>query len=421
MRTGLACFLGATIFAAAPAFAQSPLSLPDLKNTTMPSPLAAQDGKPPIPSPQVPLVDAPPADSGALLSPTPPPDTYTIWARADYLLYWVKGTPLPLSLVTGSDPTNPTQELLNSDRSFGAFSGVRFGLGTWLNADQSLGMEGSFFWLQNRSTTFNASSNSTGTPTLQFPFINQTPGAVGDSLMPITYPGVFAGSVAVTSTLQLWGAEANGVAVLIPRQAGFELTALAGFRYLDLQENLDISTVSSALLTTPNTILAQTDQFNTHNQFFGGQIGAKLNLEWERLSLDMTAKVAVGVTHQTVDIQGASAQTGPGGVNGVFPGGLFTQPSNIGTHAANQFGVVPAIELKLHYFITSGLSVFVGYDFMYWNSVVRPGNQIDRNINLTQSAVLGTGALNGPAFPTQQFNRTDFWAQGATLGFEFRY
>ena len=225
----------------------------------------------------------------------------------------------------------------------------------------------------------------------------------------------------VTSTLQLWGGEANAVAVLIPRQAGFELTALAGIRYIDLQENLDINTVSSALLTTPNTVLAQNDQFATRNQFYGGQVGARLNLEGDRFSLDMTAKLAVGVTHQSVDIQGSSAQTGPGGVNGVFPGGLFTQPSNIGSRSANQFGIVPAIEWKLHYFITEGLSVFVGYDFMYWNSVVRPGTQIDRNINLTQSAVLGNGALNGPAFPTQQFNRTDFWAQGATFGFEFRY
>jgi hypothetical protein len=65
--------------------------------------------------------------------------------------------------------------------------------------------------------------------------------------------------------------------------------------------------------------------------------------------------------------------------------------------------------------------VFAGYDFMYMNSVVRPGNQVDRNINLTQSSVLGYGAINGPAFPAQQFNRTDFWAQGATFGFEFRY
>lgn len=420
MRTGLPWLLGACIFAAAPAFAQSPLTGPDLKNTTMPSLVvpAAQEEKGSVPGTQLPPIDPPPESE--VFTP-PPSEPFTIWGRAEYLLYWVKNTPVPITLVTGSDPTNPTQELLSSDRSFGAFSGARFALGAWLDSSNTLGLETSAFVLQRRSTTAGAASDATGTPTLQFPFINQTPGAVGDSLMPIAYPGLFAGSVATISTLQLWGAEANGVMVLVPRQAGFELTALAGIRYVDLLENLNIDTVSSALLTTPNTVLTQTDHFGARNQFYGGQLGARLNLDLDRFTLDLTAKLAMGVTHQTVDIQGASAQVGPGGVNGVFPGGFFAQQSNIGHYAANQFGIIPDVELKLHYFITPRLSVFAGYDFMYWNSVVRPGSQIDRNINLTQSAVLGGGALNGPAFPAQQFNRTDFWAQGATFGFEFRY
>jgi Putative beta barrel porin-7 (BBP7) len=416
MRTGLPCLLGAYLFAAAPAFAQSPLTLPDLKNTTMPSPASsAQEEKSPVPAKQLPPVDPPP------FTPPPPPEAYSIWARAEYLLFWVKNTPMPISVVTGSDPTNPTQELLNSDQSFGALSGMRFTLGTWFDGSNNLGMEATFFALQRRTTTFSAGSDANGTPTLQFPFVNQSPGAVGDSLMPITYPGIFAGGVTVASTLQLWGAEANGVAVLIPRAAGVEVTALAGFRYIDLLENLNINTVSGDVLTTPNTVLTQNDHFGTRNQFYGGQIGAKLNLEAGGFSLDMTAKLAAGVTHQTVDIQGSSTQTGPGGVNGTFPGGFFTQPSNIGHYTANQFGIVPAVELKLRYFILPSLNVFAGYDFMYMNSVVRPGSQVDRNINLTQSAVLGGGGLGGSAFPAQQFNRTDFWAQGATFGFEFRY
>jgi hypothetical protein len=58
---------------------------------------------------------------------------------------------------------------------------------------------------------------------------------------------------------------------------------------------------------------------------------------------------------------------------------------------------------------------------MYWNNVVRPGSQINNNINLSQSQSLGTGSLSGPATPAPLFNRTDFWAQGLTLGLEFRF
>jgi hypothetical protein len=53
--------------------------------------------------------------------------------------------------------------------------------------------------------------------------------------------------------------------------------------------------------------------------------------------------------------------------------------------------------------------------------VVRPGNQIDRNINLTQSQFLGNGALTGQASPGPALSRTDFWAQGITFGLEYRY
>ena len=61
---------------------------------------------------------------------------------------------------------------------------------------------------------------------------------------------------------------------------------------------------------------------------------------------------------------------------------------------------------------------------MYWIRVLRPGNQIDHGVNLTQNAVLdpnGVGMLVGPARPVPPFNRSDFWAQGLSLGLEFRY
>jgi hypothetical protein len=68
--------------------------------------------------------------------------------------------------------------------------------------------------------------------------------------------------------------------------------------------------------------------------------------------------------------------------------------------------------------------VFAGYDLVYWSQVVRPGNQINHNVNLTQNAVLdpnGLGRLVGPAQPAPLFNRSDFWAQGINLGLEVRY
>jgi len=347
------------------------------------------------------------------------PDLFHYWVRAEYLAYWVKNAPLPVSLVTG-DPANPTQELLGSDRSLGLFSGFRVGLGAWFDSDNTFGMDGNFFMLLQRTRKFATSSDATGNPTLAFPFTNQSPGAAGDTLMPIAIPGVFAGSVQVGSSLQLWGAETNGIFSLM-REGGFEIVALAGIRYLDLRENLTINTVSSDILTVPNTVLSQNDLFKTRNQFYGGQIGGRFTWQGDRFGFDLTGKLAIGDTVQSIDIQGTSTQTGPGGVNGTFPGGLFTQPSNMGHFNANQISIIPSVETKFSVFITSQVRAFVGYDFLFWSQVVRPGSQVDRNINLTQSAVFGNGGLIGPAYPMPLFNRSDFWAQGLNVGLEFRF
>lgn len=53
--------------------------------------------------------------------------------------------------------------------------------------------------------------------------------------------------------------------------------------------------------------------------------------------------------------------------------------------------------------------------------VVRPGNQISGNINPTE-LVNFTGLPRGPLLgeprPLQQFQTSDFWAQGLSLGAE---
>jgi len=55
--------------------------------------------------------------------------------------------------------------------------------------------------------------------------------------------------------------------------------------------------------------------------------------------------------------------------------------------------------------------------------VLRPGDQIDRGINVAQTvqgAIAGTAATPG-ARPAVSLVGSDFWAQGVNLGLEFRY
>ena len=54
-----------------------------------------------------------------------------------------------------------------------------------------------------------------------------------------------------------------------------------------------------------------------------------------------------------------------------------------------------------------------GYNFMYWSNVVRPGDQIDRNINPNLAPVFGgTAGGVGAAAPARLNRETDFWAHG---------
>jgi hypothetical protein len=64
----------------------------------------------------------------------------------------------------------------------------------------------------------------------------------------------------------------------------------------------------------------------------------------------------------------------------------------------------------------------VGYTFLYWSQVVRPGNQIDTTVNTTQVPTHPEfGPLTGPAQPMVPFRTTDFWAQGISLGVEVTF
>jgi hypothetical protein len=86
--------------------------------------------------------------------------------------------------------------------------------------------------------------------------------------------------------------------------------------------------------------------------------------------------------------------------------------------------VVPEVGLNIGYQITSWASVFVGYTFLYTNNVARPGNQINPNINPTQSTSFTEDPApqrQGPAQPSCRVNSSDCWAQGGNVGVSFRF
>ncbi|HEY1375827.1 MAG TPA: BBP7 family outer membrane beta-barrel protein [Gemmataceae bacterium] len=372
---------------------------------------------------------------------TPPVDCppFHGWVRAEYLFWWMRGAPLPVPIVTtgdprvGFDPNNvntvntagaigqPGTRVLVGDRpaGFAPFSGGRLGFGVWCDDDATFAVAGSGFFFDRLTQNFSAKSDALGNGPLYFPIFSAIAGA--ERAVPIADPlRQFSGGVETHASLRLWGAEGNGVVPLV-RSPGVEWDLLAGSRYADLLEKFAVANSTTDLIFNNTTALSEL--FETRNQFYGGQLGGRLAVNVDRFFVDATAEVALGVTHQVVGAAGTITQLGPNPLvppgPGTFPGGIFTQRSNIGRRAADPFSALSSLEVKLGYDLTPRARIFAGYDVLYWTQVVRPGNQISHAVNLSQNAVLdpaGAGVLVGPAQPALLFNRSSFWAQGITFG-----
>ena len=138
--------------------------------------------------------------------------------------------------------------------------------------------------------------------------------------------------------------------------------------------------------------------------------------------VDLRGAVALGSTHEEIDIQGSTVITPPAGTPTSLPGGLLALPTNIGQFSRDRFAVVPEVGLHVGYQVTNFARAFVGYSFLYCSNVVRAGDVIDRTVNLSQiPTTMGNGTLTGPARPAVLFKDTDFWAQGVDFGLEFRF
>jgi len=106
----------------------------------------------------------------------------------------------------------------------------------------------------------------------------------------------------------------------------------------------------------------------------------------------------------------------------VTPVGFLASGSNSGHFTRDVFAVVPEVGINLGWQITTQLRASVGYTFLYWSSVVRPGDQVDVGLSGTQLPTdtrFNPGA--GPARPAVLLRGKDFWAQGINFGLEFRY
>ena len=362
--------------------------------------------------------------------PCGPPGQF--WVGVQYLGWATKGDHLP-PLVTASPPGTargltgvlgqPTTQVVTGDSNYnGAMrSGVRVYGGLWLDECNRFGIGGDYFYLgrSNNSRTFGAGA---GANDVQYnrPFFNAATGLPDAEL--VSFPGVLAGTVTVNTSSSVQGFNPNFIANLCCC-CDYRVDFLVGYRYLNLRDRVDITerltSVDPTLAGTPvGTQLIVRDSFHTRNTFNGGNIGLYGEKRFGRAYVAGTAAIAFGVTHKVIDVNGSTTTITPGGVPVTQTGGLLAQRTNIGRFTQDDFSVVPAVGARLGYQVTDNLRAFVGYDFIYWSNVTRPGDVIDSAVNPTQ---LPPGTLQGAARPARLAGSADYWLQGISGGLEFRY
>ena len=360
------------------------------------------------------------------------------WLTGEALLWSIKATPIAVPLLTTFEPGSPSDLkglggeigvpgtiVLSPDHlSYGQIPGIHLAGGFWFDDSKRLGMELSGFILENTRVQSSTTSNDIGSPSLRVPFFNPPPGdgfPLGESSFILADHNFASGGQTITASTQFWGMEYQGLHRLIGCDL-MNLTVLGGFRYLNLQESLNIYSTENALNFGSGTA---SDHFGTRNQFYSGELGLKAEGHANQFFALIEGKVALGFNHEIVNIQGITMSSG--GFATEFTqseGGLFTQQTNIGQQSKNLFTVVPEIKLQVGMDLTPNIRALVGYNFLYISNVARPGEQIDRTLNLTQNDDINQkpSTLKGSPRPTPLFNSShDFWAQGLNAGFELRW
>ena len=367
-----------------------------------------------------------------------------VWVNVNYLLWFAKAQPTNFPFVTTSAPNeggllgNPTTTVLHSrsDLGYGVFSGFKIDGGFFLDGSRRAGVYASGFLTEQKANTFFVQSDATGQPLLARPFFNLGTGLPDVQLA--SFPTYASGSISVYSRTQAYGAEGGPIWNLYRSSPdcstlGCSVNALVGFRYLQLDENLEMASRSTLLngatatfdgkqYVAPATIEVR-DQFTTQNSFYGGNVGLLTESRSGRWLTSFAGKFAMGVMHERVTVNGTSSLAdSTRHIFSTVNGGLFANSTNIGVYKNDEFCVIPEVTASLGYSWTSWLSTGIGYNFIYVSRVARPGNQYSPGVNpavVPTSPTYGFGsALPGPnALLTQ----SDYWLQGVNFSVNVRF
>ncbi len=348
-----------------------------------------------------------------------------VYYQVDALIWWTKANPLPVLVSTGPAGAMRMQAGVLDQGATpavggrGAESSARYGgrtrLGFWLDDNEDDAAEFHWFSLGKAQGYGDYFQGTDGDPILARPFFNVQSGMEDAEL--VAFPGAVTGQVLVDTS-----SEMHSAGILCRRNwmrgARGRLDIIGGYRYLRFREALHVQenlVNADPMIIQIGTTIDVMDRFVTENDFNGIEVGFDLIFEAGPLLVDVLAKLAVGNVHQEVTVQGQTVVTTPGDPSVLSQGGLLALSSNIGTRDNDELALLPEITINLSYPLTQNIDIQAGYTLMFLTSVLRTGQQVDRNVN-PSLLPMSVGPITGPANPAPIFNDTSIWAQGLNVG-----
>jgi hypothetical protein len=382
--------------------------------------------------------------------PSAPPIGSTFWFQGDYLLWKVKGASVP-TLVGRIAPTEAEfiQEFSStnitplfgggaSGISYDAQSGVHLETGLWLDDAHQLGFSAGFFQLAQGQQHFQADSQA---QQALGPVFFYDSALTQEAVVLEGASGLREGTVSVDASQHLWGTEFNALHSLSPGRFFDHLEFLAGFRYMQFSEGLQISGTSRAIPggvlpcgchsqhTLDGTVqpsdptptadqLSYYDNFGVHNQFYAPQIGLTAGSSYSGFFWEATGKLGAGLVHVDAKAEGATTQQ-TGTTSVTQAGGVLVSPAGLSA-TADRFSFLPELSVIGGYQLASWCRISVGYNLLYATEVVRAGSLVGA-VDPRQVPQLPTFDATVQGSTSPHLQGSSFWAQGLTAGLEFRY
>lgn len=356
-----------------------------------------------------------------------------LWINAGFAFNWASDGPLTDALLTTSDAADQgligapsTVILLGRQKiDYGTFYGFRFGMGSWWNADRTMGSEGSTLYSEQRTVFFAGQSDAGGNPALFRPFVDPVTQAAGS--FRVSEPGLVQGSIFGNTSLRFTNADSN-LLLNLYRDEGRSWTATIGYRTAYIREQILFVQNSVFLQDNVGFFLGQpllagdaleiSDRVETVNRMYVGQVGMKWERNAGRLTLGVSTKLGFGWANQRIYFDGRTTLE-PDVLTA--EGGALVQRSLPNRNQLEQFVFVPDVGIQARMTLLRRLQGSFSYNFTYFSNVARPGKYLDPRIELTQvpSAPGYTGVVG--QFPKFAEQDPGFVIHGITAGLTWTY